>query len=100
MDEALFPCSACGECCRRVGLSHETRFLATGTDTTCRYLDESRNLCSIYENRPDVCRIDRFYADNLQNFIGKRRFYEENAALCNKWQEESGLPLHYRVVIE
>ncbi|MFH0959646.1 MAG: YkgJ family cysteine cluster protein [Pseudomonadota bacterium] len=38
-----FPCERCGACCRTI---------------QCRYL-EGEDFCSIYENRPDVCRVDK-----------------------------------------
>ena len=45
-------CQKCGTCCRFAGLI--THPLDRG-DGVCKYLDEN-NLCSIYEDRPDMCR--------------------------------------------
>ena len=56
-----FPCTRCGLCCQHVHLSDETRFLDRG-DGTCRHYDAASKSCSIYEERPDVCRVDRMYA--------------------------------------
>ena len=40
--QLAFDCSACGACCRLLN---------------CAHFDEQSNLCTIYERRPDVCRI-------------------------------------------
>ena len=56
-----FPCSQCGACCRHVDLSELTAYLNRG-DGVCRYYDQITHLCTIYDSRPEVCRIDQFYA--------------------------------------
>ena len=56
-----FPCTQCGLCCQRVHFADETRFLDRG-DGTCRHYDMARKSCAIYEERPDICRVDRMYA--------------------------------------
>jgi len=55
-----FPCTACGKCCQNVGKSEETAFLDRG-DGTCRHFDEYTKLCLIYENRPLVCQVEKYY---------------------------------------
>lgn len=81
-----FPCTKCGACCRRVGLSPFAEDLAD-RDGSCRHLNAD-NTCSIYEQRPDVCRID-LMLDRLA--IPQQFGYEANAALCNKWMREDGM---------
>ena len=46
-------CHRCGLCCyeRRVGF----RGLAINTNAPCRYLDTETRLCTVYENRFQVC---------------------------------------------
>ena len=49
-----FPCTKCAACCKQVrGL------MPTKKDGSCVYLKEDR--CSIYEDRPDICRINDGY---------------------------------------
>ena len=80
-----FPCTRCGACCRRVGLSPVTRDLA-GPDGACRHLSPD-STCSIYETRPDVCRIDLM----IERWGFDRRLaYEATAILCNTWMREDG----------
>lgn len=54
----MFVCDQCGECCRYLGHYAFNKDLDRG-DGICRYLDV--NLCSIYENRPFICRVDDMY---------------------------------------
>lgn len=55
-----FPCTQCGLCCQLVYLAAETRFLDRG-DGTCRHYDSASKGCTIYAERPDICRVDRQY---------------------------------------
>lgn len=55
-----FPCVKCGLCCQLVHLATETRFLDRG-DGVCRHFDAGSKGCLIYEDRPNICRVDRQY---------------------------------------
>lgn len=59
---ATFSCSQCGECCRHINLVPALAAFDTGTGV-CKYL--AGNLCSIYDTRPLICRVDAmYYADS------------------------------------
>ncbi|MEB0007246.1 YkgJ family cysteine cluster protein [Pseudomonas sp. RTB3] len=58
---SVFPCTQCGLCCRHVYVAAETQFLDRG-DGTCRHFDATNKGCTIYAERPDICRVDRQYA--------------------------------------
>ena len=66
----MFRCDKCGQCCRHLDRSPLYRELHNG-DGVCRYL--KGNLCSIYENRPLLCRVD----DSYQAFFKDKLSYEE-----------------------
>jgi Fe-S-cluster containining protein len=63
-----------------------TRFLADESGA-CKHLSKD-NTCSIYENRPDICRVD---------LMLERMGYEQAdghaavAALCNEWMQDDGM---------
>ena len=66
----MWECKKCGACCRVVN---------------CPYLKD--NLCSIYEQRPDICRVDKMYEILIKNNeITKERWYEINKIVCNYLQ--------------
>ena len=55
-----FPCVGCGACCAAV--SHVPELVELGwvlPNGVCRHLDTKTKKCSIYEDRPTVCRIDK-----------------------------------------
>ena len=78
-----FPCTACGKCCRRVSASPETAFLDRG-DGVCGYLAEETLLCTIYEQRPLVCRVVDYYRAKLVDIIPWDEFVRINVAICSK----------------
>jgi len=81
-----FPCSQCGECCRRVHLLTETAGLDRG-DGTCMHFDEGLRQCRIYADRPDICRVDRQYQLNYRTVMSWEAFVELNQEACNALQQ-------------
>lgn len=78
-----FTCTSCGKCCRRVNLSEQTAYLDRG-DGVCRHFEESTNLCSIYAERPLVCRVEDFYKTFLVEKIEWEVFVKLNLQICEK----------------
>ena len=76
-----YPCTKCGLCCKRV-----VGALPAKDDGSCIYLGED-DLCTIYDNRPIVCRVDLMI--DLQPNREER--YRQNVEICNKLQEDAGL---------
>lgn len=92
----MFPCTVCGECCRRVDHADETRWLDRG-DGLCRYFDEKLMLCSIYDVRPAICNIEVMYNSRYSGNMTKLDFYRLNAECCNLMQENSNVDKKYRI---
>lgn len=57
-EDVHFPCTGCGECCRHINRVEQLAVYDRG-DGVCIYL--SGNLCSIYKDRPEICRVDYMY---------------------------------------
>ena len=77
----MFHCDKCGECCRNLNLSPVYKELHDG-DGVCRYL--KGNICSIYENRPIICRVDECY----EKYFREKMSYDEYLSLNYKCCEE------------
>lgn len=73
-----FPCTSCGACCRQLP---DFVTLNRG-DGTCRYYDEATRLCTVYDRRPEVCRIDRYYETRLLDQLDAKVFYTIQALNC------------------
>ena len=86
----MFPCTACGQCCKNVHKSEETKFLDRG-DGICYHFNESTLLCTIYENRPLVCRVQDYYKANLIDIYNWDEFVELNIQVCNDLNKKTNL---------
>lgn len=75
-----FPCTQCGRCCKQVFRSELTAYLDKG-DGSCKYLS-SENTCSIYEDRPDICRVDLQYKLFFSSEMDWEDFVELNEIAC------------------
>ncbi|HRO78699.1 MAG TPA: YkgJ family cysteine cluster protein [Acinetobacter towneri] len=81
-----FPCTQCGACCRHVDLSELTNYLDRG-DGICLHYDLDTHLCTIYEHRPEVCRVDTFYEQYLKKQFTWEKFVELNLIACKQLNE-------------
>lgn len=77
----MFHCEQCGGCCRHLNKSPIYADLDRG-DGVCRYL--SGNLCSIYENRPIICRVDDCYDLYFKDSMSREDYESLNYAICIK----------------
>lgn len=80
-----FPCSQCGACCRRLRLSALYAGLDRG-DGVCRYLHD--NLCSIYEERPLLCRIEEGYEAFYRDIMDHDTYWQITLSYCAQFQNE------------
>lgn len=81
----MFQCDACGECCRNLDKSSLYKELDRG-DGTCRYL--KGNLCSIYDIRPLLCRVDDSYEVFFKEKYSLKEYYEMNYAACRSLKKK------------
>lgn len=77
----MFHCDMCGQCCRNLSKSDLYAFLNRG-DGICKYL--KGNLCSIYKNRPLLCRVDESYYAYFQDKYTIDEYYRINYEGCIK----------------
>ena len=77
----MFDCDCCGCCCRNLKKSELYADLDRG-DGTCIYLKD--NLCSIYNTRPLLCRIDEYYEKFFYSVMSREEYYLLNKQECEK----------------
>ncbi len=80
-----FKCNQCGECCRNIGGVELYKDLDNGNGV-CKYL--VGNLCSIYNERPILCRVDESY-ELFFKHIDKEDYYNANYAVCKLLKEKT-----------
>lgn len=52
-------------------------------DGTCRYFDDKNRVCSIYAERPDICRVDRQYTLRYNRLYTWDEYVAANLAVCS-----------------
>ncbi len=77
----MYNCKKCGNCCRNLKKSEIYKKLDRG-DGTCVFLEN--NLCSIYEKRPLICQIDKFYELYLSDKLDISEYYKLNNLACEE----------------
>lgn len=83
----MFMCNQCGECCRHLDQSEIYAELNRG-DGVCRYL--RGNICSIYMDRPLLCRVDECYKIYFKNQYNYEEYKKLNYEACNLLKKEKG----------
>lgn len=95
----MFPCSGCGLCCQNLIDIPEMKDYNLGNGV-CKYFDKLTNSCTIYETRPDICRVDKMFELKYYKHFTKEEFYIANANVCNELQEQYRMDKSYRVIIK
>lgn len=79
-----FQCIQCGECCRHINLIPPLAQYDRG-DGVCIYLKD--NLCTIYAERPEICRVDMMYEKYFSHVYSRETFYQLNMEVCKTLQK-------------
>lgn len=92
----MFQCNKCGQCCRNLNKSDLYKELDRG-DGVCKYLKE--NQCSVYEDRPLLCRIDECYEKFFNKQYTLDEYYKLNYEVCKRLQKRKGSNIcHYHLL--
>ena len=76
-------------------------------DGTCKYFDKEKKLCTIYEKRPDFCRVDELYENVMSKHMTREEFYTLNKKICRQLQskfrsyvmEENKIWINYKIEV-
>jgi len=104
-----FPCTSCGQCCRKIKTGLETDYnnavlnelrdqfpYKPLEDGSCEMLTED-GLCSVYDTRPVFCDVAK--SALLSGYTDLDAFYRTAAEYCNRAIIEGGLDESYLVKI-
>lgn len=86
----MFQCDSCGLCCKKLDKSTIYNELNRG-DGICKFFDENTNLCSIYYNRPILCRVDDMYEKYYHKVMTRDEYYNLNYDACEKIKERGNM---------
>ncbi len=88
---AAFPCTRCGACCWLLATEGTVPLRA---DSACAFLSDDNRACTIYADRPELCRVDSMM-DGMG--LSREAIYARQAVFCNRLQEALRLPESFRV---
>lgn len=75
-------CEECGaQCCKNWNPARYDRNMVDNNGT-CIHLDKQTNLCTIYNTRPDFCRMDLWYEKRYSNFMTLEKFLQTQRMGC------------------
>lgn len=57
-------------------------------DGICRYFDTDSKLCTIYDERPDKCNVDKTYEKFLKDKMTIEQYYQMNYVVCSALKKE------------
>lgn len=69
------PCIKCGLCCR-------------AKDVVCKQL--KGNMCSIYDNRPNMCNAEKVYQMYFKNKMTEAEYIKFNLNCCIELAKKAG----------
>ena len=86
----IFPCTACGACCRN--LSHAPLYAGLDRgDGICRHFDIGANLCRIYEIRPKICRVTEMF-EASEDRLTWEEYVDLNLQSCRELRARTRTP--------
>ena len=94
----MFPCTSCGLCCQNIQNIDELKSFHLG-DGICKHFDVVNKNCLIYENRPNICKIDKMFELVYYKDFTKEEFYIANAHICNNLQKKYKIDSSFKVII-
>ena len=86
----IFPCTACGACCRSLSDAPLYAGLDRG-DGICRHLDIGANLCRIYEVRPKICRVTEMF-EAFEDRLTWEEYVDLNLQSCRELRARTRTP--------
>ncbi len=95
----MFPCTSCGLCCQNIAGIGDLRDYDIGNGV-CKHFNSITHSCDIYDDRPDICKIDKMFEIEYSKYFTKKEFYIENAKVCNTLQDQYKLDKSFRIIGE
>ncbi len=69
-------------------MADKTKYLDRG-DGTCRHYQQTTRQCSIYDNRPNICRVDVQFQQHYAALMSWKAFVDLNAEACRFLQKQA-----------
>ena len=83
-NETHFYCDKCGLCCSHLDLFGDSYKELNRGDGTCIYFNEQNRLCNIYNDRPDICNVEKGYILFFSKLVSYQKYIDNTTEGCNK----------------
>ena len=84
---AKFPCLKCGTCCTKLDNNKIYSHLDQGNGV-CIYFDSASKLCSIYDDRPLICNVEKMYDAHFFKIMSYDEYLKINKEACEILRKE------------
>jgi Fe-S-cluster containining protein len=74
--------------------------IPTDRNGVCSKYDKKTKQCTIYDERPLICRVDDYYKQKIHGNMTLKQWHQHNADVCNYMIYESGIDKKYLVEIK
>jgi uncharacterized protein len=94
-----FLCSGCGACCMTVGTKG---LMPDRGDGACEHLEADNKMCSIYEDRPLLCKVDELFERMKKHKpnLDQRAWNIYNTKVCHDLIDELKLDNKYKIDLD
>lgn len=82
-----FKCTKCGLCCEHLEKFFDIYKELDRGDGVCRYYDQEKKLCGIYDNRPLKCNIEKSYSLIFKEWYSEDEYYALIQQGCEELQK-------------
>lgn len=82
----MFVCTKCGLCCKNIDKVPELSMFHRG-DGVCIHLSDEK-LCDIYQNRPDICNVEKMYELRYKEMMSQSEYEKMNMEGCRTLQRK------------
>ena len=77
----VFNCIECGICCKNIHVVDQLSDYHNG-DGVCFNLDLLTNRCKIYDNRPDICNVNKSFNLYFKSVMTREEYDKKNLEGC------------------
>ncbi|MGL5098495.1 MAG: YkgJ family cysteine cluster protein [Fusobacteriaceae bacterium] len=87
-EKIIFDCDKCGICCKNLNKNEIYATLNRG-DGICKNLDEHKNLCKIYNERPLLCNVVEAYKKLFSGSLSYEKYEKLNKESCKILRDQN-----------
>lgn len=81
-----FICNQCGNCCRNIGKTGLLKEFENERGECIHLTNDNR--CDIYDNRPDICNVNKMYDIYFHHYMSFEEYIQQNVEICHRLNQD------------